>query len=81
MKRVTFNVNNAETLFFDENGDPPAVYEIVNWQKNNESALDFKVVGIFDSSYPQEQQLSFLSLDIVWNDGSQTASLNFIYFQ
>uniref|UniRef100_UPI00358EB076 extracellular calcium-sensing receptor-like n=1 Tax=Myxine glutinosa TaxID=7769 RepID=UPI00358EB076 len=64
-------VNKAETLFFDKNGDPPAVYEIVNWQKNNESALEFKVVGIFDSSYPQEQQLSFLSRDIVWNDGSK----------
>uniref|UniRef100_UPI00358E2AEC extracellular calcium-sensing receptor-like n=1 Tax=Myxine glutinosa TaxID=7769 RepID=UPI00358E2AEC len=71
LKNVTFSVNKAETLFFDKNGDPPAVYEIVNWQKNNESALEFKVVGIFDSSYPQEQQLSFLSRDIFWNDGSK----------
>uniref|UniRef100_UPI00358F4E66 extracellular calcium-sensing receptor-like n=1 Tax=Myxine glutinosa TaxID=7769 RepID=UPI00358F4E66 len=71
LKKVTFSMNKAETLFFDKNGDPPAVYEIVNWQKNNESALDFKVVGIFDSSYPQDQQLSFLSHDIVWNDGSK----------
>ena len=77
MKKVKFNVNKAETLFFDKNGDPPAVYEIVNWQKNKERALDFKVVGIFDSSYPQEQQLSFLSRDMVWNDGSQKASFRF----
>uniref|UniRef100_A0A8C4QQQ6 G-protein coupled receptors family 3 profile domain-containing protein n=1 Tax=Eptatretus burgeri TaxID=7764 RepID=A0A8C4QQQ6_EPTBU len=71
LKKVTFSINKAETLFFDKNGDPPAVYEIVNWQKNNESALDFKVVGAFDSSYPQEQQLHFISQDIFWNDGSQ----------
>jgi len=52
----------------------------VNWQKNTEGDLDFKVVGIFDSSYPQEKQLSFQSNQIVWNDGTRKASLNFPIF-
>uniref|UniRef100_UPI00358FD722 extracellular calcium-sensing receptor-like n=1 Tax=Myxine glutinosa TaxID=7769 RepID=UPI00358FD722 len=71
LKKVTFRINNAETLFFDDNGDPPAVYEIMNWQENTEGVLDFKVVGIFDSSHPQEQQLRILSKEFVWNDGTK----------
>uniref|UniRef100_A0A8C4N8T5 G-protein coupled receptors family 3 profile domain-containing protein n=1 Tax=Eptatretus burgeri TaxID=7764 RepID=A0A8C4N8T5_EPTBU len=41
------------------------IYEILNWQKNTEGDLDFKVVGIFDSSYPQENQLRIDSSEFV----------------
>ena len=78
MKKVTFKVNKGETFFFDQNGDPPAVYEILNWQKNTEGGLDFKVVGIFDSSSPQEKQLRIVSSEFVWNDGTPKVSVNFL---
>ena len=78
LKKVIFKVNKEETFFFDKNGDPPAVYEIVNWQKNTEGDLDFKFVGIFDSSYQQQKQLRIVSSEFVWNDGTPKVSVNFL---
>uniref|UniRef100_A0A8C4Q2I4 G-protein coupled receptors family 3 profile domain-containing protein n=1 Tax=Eptatretus burgeri TaxID=7764 RepID=A0A8C4Q2I4_EPTBU len=75
LKKVTFKVNKGETFFFDKNGDPPAAYEIVNWQKNTEGDLDFKFVGVFDSSYRQEKQLRIVSSEFVWNDGTPKVSV------
>ncbi|KAF5895987.1 extracellular calcium-sensing receptor-like [Clarias magur] len=53
---------------FDSNGDPPAVYELINWQFKNSGALDFVTVGQYDSSRPRGQELK-LSKNIIWVGG------------
>ncbi|XP_061072475.1 extracellular calcium-sensing receptor-like [Conger conger] len=35
LKRVNFVNSYGEAVFFDENGDPPPSYEIINWQLRN----------------------------------------------
>ncbi|XP_069053557.1 extracellular calcium-sensing receptor-like [Lepisosteus oculatus] len=34
LKRVSFVNRFGEAVYFDENGDPPAAYDIINWQLN-----------------------------------------------
>ncbi|XP_026230635.1 extracellular calcium-sensing receptor-like [Anabas testudineus] len=35
LQRVNFRTKYGDNLFFDENGDPPAYYDIINWQLIN----------------------------------------------
>lgn len=37
-------------MFFDNNGDPPPVYDIVNWQLSSDGGLMQVNVGQYDSS-------------------------------
>ncbi|XP_073510925.1 extracellular calcium-sensing receptor-like [Phyllobates terribilis] len=39
MKRVRLTLTSGRELFFDENGDPPAVYDIVNWMQGPDEAI------------------------------------------
>ncbi|XP_069816476.1 extracellular calcium-sensing receptor-like [Dendropsophus ebraccatus] len=39
LKKLHLNTSDGRQLFFDENGDPPAVYDIVNWQLSPEEKL------------------------------------------
>ena len=56
----------GELVNFDENGDPPARYELLNWQMDFTGNMHFKVVGAFDSSLAQENQLRVNEADIKW---------------
>ncbi|XP_056425682.1 extracellular calcium-sensing receptor-like [Hyla sarda] len=49
LKRVKFRLNNGRELYFDENGDPPAVYDIVNWQLTAEGTLRQVKIGSYDT--------------------------------
>ncbi|XP_069816164.1 extracellular calcium-sensing receptor-like [Dendropsophus ebraccatus] len=50
MKKLRLNMSDGGQLFFDENGDPPAVYDIVNWQLSPEGKLQQVKVGSYDTS-------------------------------
>ncbi|XP_069816277.1 extracellular calcium-sensing receptor-like [Dendropsophus ebraccatus] len=39
MKMLRLNTSDGRQLFFDQNGDPPAVYNIMNWQLSPEGQL------------------------------------------
>uniref|UniRef100_A0AAY4DSA0 G-protein coupled receptors family 3 profile domain-containing protein n=1 Tax=Denticeps clupeoides TaxID=299321 RepID=A0AAY4DSA0_9TELE len=41
---------NVEKIYFDENGDPAARYELVNWQPGEDGTLHFQPVGVYDTS-------------------------------
>uniref|UniRef100_A0A4W4HDL8 G-protein coupled receptors family 3 profile domain-containing protein n=1 Tax=Electrophorus electricus TaxID=8005 RepID=A0A4W4HDL8_ELEEL len=56
LKRVNFTTKNGYQLTFDSNGDPVAVYELINWQFKENGALDFVPVGYYDSSKPRGQE-------------------------
>lgn len=53
---------------FDKNGDPPASYDIINWQVTAEGSIEFVTVGHFVSSRGPD-----LHIDVdrvVWGGGS-----------
>jgi len=68
LKRVNFS-RNGYHVSFDANGDPVAFYELINWQKNENGALEFVTVGHYDESLPLGQKFNMIR-SISWSDGS-----------
>ncbi|XP_017564410.1 extracellular calcium-sensing receptor-like [Pygocentrus nattereri] len=68
LKRVNFTTKNGFQVSFDSNGDPVAVYELINWQFKKDGGLDFVTVGQYDSSRPRGQEFS-VSRAISWMEG------------
>ncbi|XP_060780411.1 extracellular calcium-sensing receptor-like [Neoarius graeffei] len=66
LKNVRFTTKEGEEVYFDKNGDPPARYEIINWQKNTENQYKFVTVGIYDSTLPAQDRLAVNMPSIVW---------------
>ncbi|XP_015216197.2 extracellular calcium-sensing receptor-like [Lepisosteus oculatus] len=69
LKNVNFTLKTGEQVFFDDNGDPIARYELVNWQLVNESNTLFMTVGYYDASLPAAQQFVMNHVNIVWAGG------------
>ncbi|XP_028817314.1 extracellular calcium-sensing receptor-like isoform X2 [Denticeps clupeoides] len=67
LKKINFTVNGYP-VHFDSNGDPVAIYEVINWQVAEGGALKFVTVGRYDASKPKGHELS-LSRNITWFDG------------
>lgn len=66
LKRIYFKTKEGEEVYFDKNGDPPAKYEIINWQKNKENQHQFITVGLYDSTLPNRDRLGINMASIVW---------------
>ncbi|XP_066566572.1 extracellular calcium-sensing receptor-like [Amia ocellicauda] len=69
LKKVNFSFKAGEKVFFDDNGDPVARYELVNWQLINESTPEFKSIGFYDASLPAGHQFVMNKVSIVWAGG------------
>uniref|UniRef100_A0A3Q2CHG4 Olfactory receptor C family, h1 n=1 Tax=Cyprinodon variegatus TaxID=28743 RepID=A0A3Q2CHG4_CYPVA len=66
LQNVNFTLPSGEQMYFDENGDPAATYELVNWQKNHVGDIVFMTVGKYDASQQNWNQLSMNNLQIIW---------------
>nr|XP_033779253.1 extracellular calcium-sensing receptor-like [Geotrypetes seraphini] len=66
----------GEEVFFDSNGDPPARYEIVNWQLSPEGTIRHVKVGSYDSSAPPGQNLIVNASAILWTTGTTQIPLS-----
>ncbi|XP_018416470.1 PREDICTED: extracellular calcium-sensing receptor-like [Nanorana parkeri] len=49
MKKIRLKMTNGREFFFNENGDPPAAYDIINWQLSPEGRLQQVIVGSYDT--------------------------------
>ncbi|XP_053575478.1 extracellular calcium-sensing receptor-like [Bombina bombina] len=70
VKKVQVELN-GRNIFFDENGDPPAVYDIVNWQSNHNGVMTQVKVGSYDTAASTEDIFSINTSAIWWATGSQ----------
>ncbi|XP_069053767.1 extracellular calcium-sensing receptor-like [Lepisosteus oculatus] len=70
LKRVSFVNRFGEAVYFDENGDPPAAYDIINWQLNK-GVVSHVTVGHFDTSPDGGSQLVVDEDNIVWSTGRE----------
>ncbi|XP_070685478.1 vomeronasal type-2 receptor 1-like [Pempheris klunzingeri] len=71
MKRIQFKTKEGEEVYFDENGDPAAKYEIINWQPGENGTVEFVTVGLFDASLPADQQMNLQNESLIWAQKSQ----------
>ncbi|XP_015216165.2 extracellular calcium-sensing receptor-like [Lepisosteus oculatus] len=69
LKKVSFTTKTGEQVSFDDNGDPVARYELVNWQLVNESTIQFKTIGYYDASLPAGRQFVMNQVNISWAGG------------
>ncbi|KAI7790185.1 putative olfactory receptor C family [Triplophysa rosa] len=70
IRDVNFTVKTGENIFFDASGDPVAKYDLVNWQPAEDGSLQFKLVGVYDSSLPSETLLQVDQENMVWAENS-----------
>ncbi|XP_066566407.1 extracellular calcium-sensing receptor-like [Amia ocellicauda] len=68
LKTINFTTRNGERVFFDENGDPAARYALVNWQLNKEGITTFEVIGLYDASLPEGQQIVMNNVSTLWSN-------------
>ncbi|KAK2847767.1 hypothetical protein Q7C36_009449 [Tachysurus vachellii] len=66
LKKLHFTSTTGEDVYFDENGDPAARYELLNWQQGKDSKIAFVKVGFYDASLNTDLQLSFNNISIIW---------------
>ncbi|XP_076853602.1 extracellular calcium-sensing receptor-like [Brachyhypopomus gauderio] len=65
IKKVHFRTKMGEDIYFDENGDPAARYEIINWQTRKEEHV-FVTVGLYDSTFSARNRLAVNLASVLW---------------
>uniref|UniRef100_F7BTQ6 Extracellular calcium-sensing receptor-like n=1 Tax=Xenopus tropicalis TaxID=8364 RepID=F7BTQ6_XENTR len=71
LKKVRFTDQAGKILYFDENGDPVAKYDILNWYIGEDGNLLYRKVGSYDASAAEDQRLTLDEQAIIWNDALQ----------
>ncbi|XP_061576353.1 extracellular calcium-sensing receptor-like [Cololabis saira] len=72
IKQVQFLNSVDDEIKFDENGDPSAMYDLVNWQLKPNGEMEFVAIGRFDETTDtSNQKLQIKEQNILWN-GNQT---------
>lgn len=66
-------------MYFDENGDPFATYELVNWQRNSAGDIVFMTVGNYDASLPNGKQFTINVMNITWAGESLEVTISVKY--
>uniref|UniRef100_A0A3P9J708 G-protein coupled receptors family 3 profile domain-containing protein n=1 Tax=Oryzias latipes TaxID=8090 RepID=A0A3P9J708_ORYLA len=69
LKKVNFT-KNGYPVSFDANGDPVAVYELVNWQKGQSGNIELVTVGFYNASLPINKEFH-IDRNLTWMDGQQ----------
>uniref|UniRef100_A0A3B5Q707 Extracellular calcium-sensing receptor-like n=2 Tax=Xiphophorus maculatus TaxID=8083 RepID=A0A3B5Q707_XIPMA len=70
IQKIHFKTKEGEEVYFNENGDPAAKYEIMHWQPRENGTLDFVIVGVYDASLPFDKQLSLQNTTLRWAQSS-----------
>lgn len=65
----------GEVVRFDENGDPIASYDLMNWQEANDGSLQLVKVGFYDASLREERDLVINESVIMWHRGNKVCSI------
>uniref|UniRef100_A0A7N8YRJ7 Extracellular calcium-sensing receptor-like n=1 Tax=Mastacembelus armatus TaxID=205130 RepID=A0A7N8YRJ7_9TELE len=71
IKTINFKTKEGDEVYFNQNGDPAAKYEIINWQPTENGIVDFVTVGLYDASLPADKQLKLQNKSLVWAQNSK----------
>ncbi|XP_043558920.1 extracellular calcium-sensing receptor-like [Chiloscyllium plagiosum] len=71
LKEVNFTTTLGDEVRFNANGDPLAVYDLLNWQVDSNGNIKYVKVGQYDASAETENQLVIQENAIIWNGGQK----------
>uniref|UniRef100_F7BSK4 Extracellular calcium-sensing receptor n=1 Tax=Xenopus tropicalis TaxID=8364 RepID=F7BSK4_XENTR len=75
-QKVKIPLSSGRMLIFDENGDPPAVYDIVNWKLRPDGSMKQVNVGSYDITAAFGHVFSVNMSAISWATGHQQVPLS-----
>ena len=75
MRRIRFKTKEGDEVYFNEDGDPVAEYEIINWQRAENGFVEFVTVGLYDASLPSDKQLNLHNTSLIWARNSKQVSI------
>ena len=75
MKRTNFTVL-GEDVRVDENGDPIASYDLMNWHTAKDGSLQLVRVGFYDASLREDRDLVINESVIVWHRGNKVCTFS-----
>lgn len=78
MQSINFTTPGGENVFFDNNGDSPARYELINLQSVNKGKMKVETIGYYDASFPKGQRFSMNNVQVVWREGRHLVEI-FLY--
>uniref|UniRef100_W5M608 Vomeronasal 2, receptor 1 n=2 Tax=Lepisosteus oculatus TaxID=7918 RepID=W5M608_LEPOC len=68
LKNLRFTTHTNEDIFFDDNGDVKAEYDIINWQEKPDGSVSYVQIGHYNSTAPAESRMTINNDSIVWNN-------------
>ncbi|XP_015225725.1 PREDICTED: extracellular calcium-sensing receptor-like [Cyprinodon variegatus] len=72
LKHVQYLNSFEDEITFDDNGDPTAVYDLVNWQMNTDEEIMFVNIGKFDGMATSDKQKLHIHDEIIFWNGNTT---------
>ncbi|XP_053356913.1 extracellular calcium-sensing receptor-like [Clarias gariepinus] len=75
MKRTNFTTL-GEFVHFDDNGDPIASYDLMNWQVASDGLLKLVKVGFYDASLKENSGLVINESMIMWQKNNKQAPIS-----
>uniref|UniRef100_A0A8C2WLU0 G-protein coupled receptors family 3 profile domain-containing protein n=1 Tax=Cyclopterus lumpus TaxID=8103 RepID=A0A8C2WLU0_CYCLU len=76
LKKIQFKTKEGDEVYFNEDGDPAAKYEIINWQPTEKGIVDFVTVGLHDATLHAGKQLNLQNRSLIWAQNSQQVPLS-----
>ncbi|XP_039865333.1 extracellular calcium-sensing receptor-like [Simochromis diagramma] len=76
IRKSHFTTKEGDEVYFNENGDPAAKYDIINWQPRENGIVEFVTVGLYDTSLAVEKQLHLQSKALIWARNSKQVPLS-----
>ena len=77
LRKVNFSILSGGRMFFDENGDSVALYDLVNWQFNKDGSVNISNIGQYDASLPSGKRFQMTeNITVIWGgDHSEVTSI------
>ncbi|XP_072006405.1 vomeronasal type-2 receptor 1-like [Engystomops pustulosus] len=69
IQNVKVKLSDGREVFFDENGDLPAVYDIVNWQPGSNGTMKKVKVGSYDTAAMDGNIFTINITAVLWPSG------------
>ncbi|XP_043916160.1 vomeronasal type-2 receptor 26-like [Protopterus annectens] len=67
--RVNFTNSGGQVVAFDQNGDVPALFDILNWQLTVDGIMECKKVGMYNPSAQGGEEFIINDNVILWSGG------------